>query len=81
MNLTDAAAKGYAGCEANEFLETSPNWFACCLGAYFLKTGRPAPRNVRMGRGYSIRASDMRFLLCFVNKPKESTEVDFERAE
>jgi hypothetical protein len=60
--LTEAARVGYTRA-ANPHLYSSPMWYAHELGRYFDQTGRPSPRDVRMGRGYSIRASDMRFMI------------------
>ena len=33
---------------------------AWLVGAWLQKTGRPAPRDVRMSRGYTVRVGDMR---------------------
>lgn len=59
-DLTQSATVGYEG-GANPHLASSPCFYAHELGAHFKATGRSQPRDVRMGRGYSIRANDMRF--------------------
>lgn len=58
-----AAAKEAAGGElsSNPFIYSSPSFYAFELGKHFARSGRPAPRDVRMSRGDSIRGSDMRF--------------------
>ena len=33
---------------------------AWLVGAWLQKTGRPAPRDARMSRGYTVRVGDMR---------------------
>lgn len=58
--LTECARAGYSRA-ANPHLPTSPCWYAHELGAFLLSTGRCTPVAVRMGRGDSIRANDMRF--------------------
>jgi hypothetical protein len=78
-NLTAPARDGYTG-TANPYLYTSPNYYAHALGAYMLASGRTAPRDVRMGRGDSIRANDMRFSI--KHAPKDAPPaVSFERIE
>ena len=59
-DLTAEAMEGYTGAPL-AYLATSPAWFAYRLGEYLQRTGRPEPRDVRMGRGYQIHASDMLF--------------------
>ena len=59
-DLTEAALRGYRG-EPCAALYSSPDWYAYQLGAYFARTGRPEPRDVRMSRGNRVRASDMLF--------------------
>jgi hypothetical protein len=59
-DLTPEARAGFDG-NTNPHLRTSPCWYAHALGQYLHATGRSAPRGVRMGRGDSIRANDMRF--------------------
>ena len=39
---------------------SSPAGMAWLVGAWLQKAGRPAPRDVRMSRGYTVRAGDMR---------------------
>jgi hypothetical protein len=73
-SLTDYARAGYDGNE-NPHLGTSPAWYAHALGRYLHATGRTPPRDVRMGRGDSIRANDMRF------KFTGAQRVSFERVE
>lgn len=60
--LTDYARTGFDG-TSNPHLFTSDAWHAHELGRHFQNSGRPVPRDVRMGRGNSIRASDMRFTI------------------
>lgn len=59
-DLTAEAAEGYAGAPC-AYLASSPAWFAYQLGAYLQRTGRSAPRDVRMGRGYQVHANAMLF--------------------
>lgn len=60
MNLTEYALQGYAGAE-NPHAYSSPAWYAHRLGRYLHDSGRPPPRDVRMGRGYKVRVADMIF--------------------
>lgn len=60
MTLTTHAAAGFNGDE-NTHIPSSASFYAHAVGAYLQKTGRTMPRDVRMGRGYSIRANDMLF--------------------
>lgn len=62
QTLTDHAIAGYRG-EPNKHLPTSPAHSAHAFGAYMHSTGRSVPRDVRMGRGHSIRGNDMRFTI------------------
>ena len=39
---------------------SSPAGMAWLVGAWLQKTGRPAPCDVRMARGYTVRVGDMR---------------------
>lgn len=59
-DLTEYAREGYNGA-ANRHLNSSPASMAHNLGAWFARTGKTEPRDVRMSRGYSMRASDMVF--------------------
>ncbi len=76
-DLTAVALVGYQGA-ANPHLASSPHFYAHELGAHFWTTGRSQPRDVRMGRGYSIRANDMRFTITNAGQRGGST---FERLE
>ena len=58
--LTEIAREGYDG-NPNEYLVTSPNWYAHRIGQYLHSTGRTAPKDVRMSRGSKVRASGMLF--------------------
>ncbi len=70
-DLTPATTEGYeaqssaasAGSSLHNsdrpYLASSPNDIAWRLGVWLAKTGRGAPSNVRMSRGYSIRANNM----------------------
>ena len=73
-NLTEFARAGYDG-NANAHLATSPAWYAHALGRYLHASGRSPPRNVRMGRGDSIRVNDMRFTFTVTRDHK----ITFER--
>jgi hypothetical protein len=75
--LTVAAVAGYSG-GANPHLASSPSFYAHELGAFFKASGRTEPRDVRMGRGYSIRANDLRFKITNAGQRGGST---FERVE
>jgi hypothetical protein len=59
-NLTTEAIDGFNGV-ANMHLYSSPCYIAHLLGRFMHDTGRPKPRDVRMSRGYTIRANDMLF--------------------
>lgn len=59
-DLTAQAAEGYAGAPLT-YLASSPSWFAYRLGEYLKRTGRCAPSDVRMGRGYHVHANGMLF--------------------
>jgi hypothetical protein len=76
VDLTEYARTGYSGAP-NPNIGTSPAWFAHELGAHFQTTGRSEPRDVRMGRGDSIRANDMRFRF----RIGRAAGVAFERVE
>lgn len=78
-NLTEYAVKAYktrqeTGYTHNPHLYSSPAWYAHELGIYFDTTGRTEPKNVRMGRGYSINANDMLFKI-----NESDVEITFER--
>jgi hypothetical protein len=72
-DLTPYAVEGYVSM-GNAYISTSPSWYAYKLGAYLKATGRTSPRDVRMGRGYSIRGNDMRFTITH-----QGDDVAFER--
>lgn len=60
-DLTPAARQGYEasdGAVCPHFL-SSPNGLAWTVGRWLRDTGRPAPRDVRAGRGYRMHANDM----------------------
>jgi len=59
-DLTEYALSGYAG-QTNPHLYSSPAWYAHRIGEHFQSSGRSAPRDVRMGRGYRVRVADMVF--------------------
>jgi len=59
-DLTAEARAGYDG-NANPHLYSSACWYAHSLGRYLHDTGRSPPRDVRMGRGYSVNVADMTF--------------------
>ena len=67
QDLTPEALEGYAAQldgrpahQACPHYTSSPAGMAWLVGASLQKTGRPAPRVVRMSRGYTVRAGDMR---------------------
>mgnify|MGYP001161541231 FL=1 len=67
QDLTPEALEGFAaqldGKPAHEscpHYTSSPAGMAWLVGAWLQKTGRPAPRDVRMSRGYTLRVGDMR---------------------
>jgi hypothetical protein len=59
--ILDAAAKAGYQKQPNTNMYSSPNWYAHELGLYFYATGRTEPCDVRMSRGYKIRANGMIF--------------------
>jgi hypothetical protein len=59
-DLTNEAVNGFNGL-SNGHLYSSPNYIAHLLGRFLHDSGRTKPRNVRMSRGYTIRANDMLF--------------------
>jgi hypothetical protein len=61
--LTEPANEGFdAAADArNPYIASSPNAYAWALGRMFKATGRTRPRDVRMGRGYTIHGNDMLF--------------------
>ena len=58
--MTAAARTGYDG-NPNEWIATSPLWYAHSLGQWLNRLGYSPPVGVRMGRGHSVRANGMRF--------------------
>ena len=67
QDLTPEALEGFAAQlgdkpahQACPHYTSSPAGMAWLVGAWLQKTGRPAPRDVRMSRGYTVRVSDMR---------------------
>ena len=67
QDLTPEALAGFAAQldgkpaqEACPHYTSSPAGMAWLVGAWLQKTGRPAPRDVRMSRGYTVRVGDMR---------------------
>jgi hypothetical protein len=59
-DLTNEATLGYNGYD-NPHLWSSSSYIAHELGRHLQDSGRTAPRDVRMSRGYTIRANDMLF--------------------
>lgn len=59
-DLTYAASAGYQSQtpDCQEYIRTSPAWYAWMLGRYLAFSGRAFPEGVRMSRGYSIRCRD-----------------------
>lgn len=65
-DLTAQALEGFGAAlesadahEACPYYTSSPNGMAWLVGAWMRKSGLPAPRKVRMSRGYTVRADDM----------------------
>lgn len=67
-DLTPAALAGFEAAallDAPAALKSCPhfpcssNGLAWLVGAWLRRTGRPAPRAVRMSRGYTVRVGDM----------------------
>ncbi len=75
-DLTAIARAGYDGNE-NPHLFSSPHFYAHAFGRYLHDSGRSPPRDIRMGRGYSIWASDMRFTITHTGENR----VAFERVQ
>jgi hypothetical protein len=59
-DLAEFAIAGYAG-SPNPHLYSSGAYYAHRIGEHLRESGRSAPRDVRMGRGYKVRANDMLF--------------------
>lgn len=60
MDLTNEAAQGFAAPDVGcPYLQTSASWFAWTVGAWLRRTGRTAPRDVRMSRGSQVHANGM----------------------
>jgi hypothetical protein len=79
IKMSDLTAIARTGYEAptedpNPYYYSSANHSAYALGRYLRQSGRTSPRDVRMSRGYSIRANDMLFKI----RHAKST-VSFER--
>ena len=67
QDLTPDALAGFAAQlgdtpahEACPHYTSSPAGMAWLVGVWLQKTGRAAPRDVRMSRGYTVRVGDMR---------------------
>ena len=67
QDLTPEALEGFAAQlgdtpahQACPHYTSSPDGMAWLVGAWLQWTGRPAPRDVRMSRGYTVRVGDMR---------------------
>lgn len=75
QDLTAEARVGYDG-NPNPSIRTSASWYAHELGRHLHDTGRPVPRDVRMGRGDSIRSGDLRFAFKL-----SRDSITFERVE
>lgn len=60
-DLTAQAMEGYTAGNgaACPYYKSSATGMAWQVGAMLRRTGRTAPRNVRMGRGYHVHANDM----------------------
>ena len=67
QDLTPEALAGFAAQlngkpahQACPHFTSSPAGISWLVGAWLQKTGRPAPRDVCMSRGYTVRVGDMR---------------------
>ena len=67
QDLTPEALEGFAAqLDGKLAHEACPHYtssfagMAWLVGAWLQKTGRPAPRDVRTSRGYTVRIGDMR---------------------
>ena len=67
QDLTPEALAGFAAQlngkpahQACPHYASSPAGMAWLVGAWLQKTGRPAPRDVCMSRGYTVHVGDMR---------------------
>jgi hypothetical protein len=60
-DLTATAVQGFQAEEGAKcpHYDSSPNGMAWLVGQWLKKTGRAAPRDVRMSRGYTVHANDM----------------------
>ncbi|MFN7570710.1 MAG: hypothetical protein ACK5TK_04515 [Betaproteobacteria bacterium] len=65
-DLTPQALQGFAVCldavaaqRSCPYLHSGPAAMAWTVGAWLRRTGRPAPRVVRMSRGYRVRVDDL----------------------
>ena len=60
MDLTNEALQGFDAPDAPvPHLASSPSWYAWTVGAWLKRTGRTAPRDVRMSRGARVHANGM----------------------
>ena len=59
-DLDQCAQSGYIK-EPNPHLFSSSYYYAHALGSYLEATGRTEPQDVKMSRGYSIKANGMLF--------------------
>lgn len=68
-DLTPYALEGFTAAAGAKcpHLATSPAALAWHVGAWLQRSGRSAPRDVSMSRGYTVRANDM--LLDAANAP------------
>jgi hypothetical protein len=55
--LTAEALEGFNKVDVR-YLATSAAWYGYHLGVYLYVTGRPAPHDVRMGRGAIVHCGD-----------------------
>lgn len=79
MTQDNAATIAYSkakesGSTANPHLFSSPNWYLHELGIYFFNSGRAEPKDAKMSRGYSVKASEMLFKI-----HHNKQQISFER--
>lgn len=76
-DLTTVAKDGYDG-KPNNFLETSPNWYAHELGSHLRNIKEEPPHKVRMGRGDTIWNANKTYSINH-GKDKKKVTVTFKQ--
>lgn len=84
-NLTEYALNAYktkmeTGYTHNPHIWSSPAYYAHELAIFMAMNGMTTPKDVKMSRGYSIRANDMVFKIHETrDKIINTTTINFER--